>query len=107
MQRALRSLTYLVALVASTAVSSLVVAQILALLPDGALGFLLAALVVASMALGVTVIERALFWGAWLEPRGEPKPASLRAHSKLMAGHAPLPLTMCVVLGALLAVRLL
>lgn len=106
MQRALRALAYVAALVASTAISALAVARLLPLIPGGALGFVLTTLGVVTVALVVAALERSLPWGASMQAAREPKPAWLRGHSQLLAGHAPLPLATGVVLGSLLAVRL-
>ena len=94
------------ALLVSAAMSFFAVAQFLPLLPGGALGFLVAALVVVAAAIGVVTFERAFVWGTWLQPRGEPIPTSLRSSSVLLSGHAPPPFATGLVLGALLAARL-
>ena len=86
MQRALQGFSYMVALLVSTAISLYAVAQLLPLLPGGALGFLVAALMVVAAAIGLVVFERTLVWNARQRPRREPLPTpiSVREVSRQM-----------------------
>lgn len=106
MYRVLQDLAYMVGLAVSTAISMFAVVHLLLLLPGGAFGFLVAALVVAVAAIGAAVFERAFVWNAWYRRHREPLPEWLNSESALLSGFAPQPLATGVIVGALLALKL-
>jgi len=76
------------------------------LLPQGGTGAAILISVVAVSTAGVAVLENKLICRRWLEPR-TPLSFSSGTTRSLLRGHAPPPFSLGVVLGSLLAVRLL
>lgn len=93
-------------LLLSTAISTFAVVHLLLLLPSGAFGFLVAALVVAVVAIGAAVFERGFVSTAWYRRHREPQPGWLNSESALLSSFAPPPFATGVIVGALLAVKL-
>ena len=103
MTRALRGLVYVVALFVSAALAWVGFQRLLPWLPDGRLGLLCYFVVAAFAVVLVAKIESATGWKHWLQPRQDPFAATRRWRSHLLTGHAPLPLSLGVAVGALLA----
>lgn len=101
--RVVQGLAYVVAFVASAALSTVACQRLLLWLPSGPLGLIGYIVVVAAIAACVTMLESAVGWKHWLQPRDRSLQASGRANSRLLTGHAPLPLGLGVAVGALLA----
>ena len=99
----LQGLAYVVAFLASTALTTLAFHRLLSWLPSGFLGLIAYFAIVAATAALVVMVESAIGWKHWLQPRERTWHASRRVNSRLLTGHAPLPLGLGVAVGALLA----
>lgn len=106
MTRALRGLVYGVALLVSSALSTLAFSRLLPLLPDGHVGLICYLAISATVASLVVTMESATGWKHWLQPRQAPWSPARRFNSGLLSGHAPLPIGLGVAVGALLAFKL-
>lgn len=101
----LRTLAYMLALASSATVTAYLAPLCLTVLPQDGSGVAILALTTALTAGGVAVLERKLRWSCWLEDKFSPSPGR-GIRSSLLRGQAPLPFSLGVVLGALLAVKL-
>lgn len=107
MNRILRSVAYVAGFCMSVLASTTLLGQLFAWLPGGLLGVVGGVLAIVGVALALGVLEHALVWRHWLQPRSRQVPEALRSRSSLLGGNAPLPITMGVIAGAIIAVRLL
>lgn len=107
MNRTVRSVAYVAGFCMSVTASTSLLGQLFARLPDSLLGVVVGVLATVGIALALGVLEHALVWRHWLQPRSRQVPEALRSRSSLLGGNAPLPITMGVIAGAIIAVRLL
>lgn len=101
MPRAVRSIAYVFAFIASATTSAFVTMRGLPLLPLGGAGLPLLLLLVVGAAMAVAKFER-----RWMRPR-EPAMVNTVPRSSLLAGNAPPPLSLGVVVGVLVALKVL
>ena len=96
----------LLALACSSVGTAWLLSLCLPLLPHGLLATTIFIAAVALVFTGVATVERRLLWQRWLEPRAVTD-LTRRPRSSLLQGFAPLPISLGVVVGALLALKLL
>ena len=107
MNRIVRSVAYVAGFCMSVTASTFLLGQLFARLPGSLLGVVVGVLATVGIALALGVLEHALVWRHWLQPKTRQVPEALRSRSSLLGGNAPLPITMGVIAGAIIAVRLL
>ncbi len=107
MSRIVRSVAYVAGFCMSATASTFFLGQLFAWLPGSLLGVVVGVLATVGIALALGVLEHALVWRHWLQPKNRQVPAALRSRSSLLGGNATMPITMGVIAGAIIAVRLL
>ncbi|HRD96980.1 MAG TPA: hypothetical protein PLA97_11350 [Rubrivivax sp.] len=100
-------MAYIAGFCMTVTASTFLLGHLFARLPGSPLGVVVGVLATVGVALAVGLLEQTLVWRHWLQPQSRQVPQALRARSSLLGGNAPLPITMGVMAGAIIAVRLL